>query len=199
MKKSIKAGLVGIFLGAVIILGVRFFTYRAETVHYHANFAVYINGQREEFKNPLYYSEVAACGVETEMTPQERAHMHDNVNNVVHVEDHAVTWGQFFENVGWRMGPDFIQKSDGAMYSKNGKSRLSIILNGKDYMGSISNKVIEDKDRVLISYGDENQSTLDEQFQTVASTAAKYDVESDPASCSGSRTANMRERLKHLF
>lgn len=31
-------------LRAAIILGIRFFTYKPDSTHYHANFAVYING-----------------------------------------------------------------------------------------------------------------------------------------------------------
>src|SRR5215469_16416653 len=98
-----------LLLGAALVLGIRFFTYKPQSVHYHANFALYVNGQREEFKGAMYYSEVQMCtSAETAMTPVERAHMHDNVNNVVHVEDHAVTWGQFFANLGWYMGPNFL-------------------------------------------------------------------------------------------
>src|SRR2546423_588639 len=100
-------------LGAAIIVGIRFATYKVDAVHYHANFALYVNGKKEEFKGKQYYTDVEACTPNTTMVPSERAHMHDNVNNVVHVEDHAVTWGQFFANLGWAMGPTFIASTDG--------------------------------------------------------------------------------------
>ncbi|HSX35471.1 MAG TPA: hypothetical protein VLH84_00890 [Patescibacteria group bacterium] len=38
-----------IIVGAAAILGVRYFTYSPERVHYHANFDVIINGQREVY------------------------------------------------------------------------------------------------------------------------------------------------------
>ena len=78
-------------LGAAIILGIRFFAYKIEAVHYRANFALYIAGLQERFTGAQYYSDVEMCSLSTAMTPQGRTHMHDNVNNVVHVEDHAVT------------------------------------------------------------------------------------------------------------
>jgi hypothetical protein len=83
-------------------------------VHYHANFAVYINGQQEQFKGMKYYEETAAqtCTLEKIDDPAERAHMHDNVNNVVHVEDHLVTWGNFFQNLGWGLGDDYLKTAD---------------------------------------------------------------------------------------
>jgi len=76
-----------LLLGAAVVLGIRFATYKVNSVHYHANFALYINGQREEFKGMGYYTEVEMCKLDTTMVPSERAHMHDNVNNVVHVEE----------------------------------------------------------------------------------------------------------------
>src|SRR5438309_6592742 len=88
----------GFVLGVLALLVVRFATYNPPQVHYHANFALYINGQREEFKGAQYYQEVAICTTNGITIPQQRAHMHDGINSVLHVHDHAVTWGQFFEN-----------------------------------------------------------------------------------------------------
>lgn len=200
-NRTILVGAGGLLLGAAIILGIRFVTYHEESVHYHANFAVYINGKREEFKSPIYYTETA-CSSATGITPKERAHMHDNVNDVVHVEDHAVTWGQFFENLGWYVGPSFIAKSDGTIYQENDTAELNILVNGQDYtgLGALTNMVIHDKDRVLVSYGNENQQELKGQYKTIASTAAKYDITPDPASCSGSQhETSMRDRFRHML
>src|SRR4051812_3302898 len=91
-------------LGALIILAIRFATYTPEHVHYHANFAVYINGQREQYKAAKYYTETAVCSANKIATPGERAHMHESINSVIHVHDHAATWGQFFANLGWALG-----------------------------------------------------------------------------------------------
>lgn len=189
----------GLLLGAIVILGIRFFTYRPDEVHYHANFAVYINGQREEFKSPQYYEEVKICSLHG-TTPQSRAHMHDNVNDVVHVHDAAVTWGQFFENIGWMVGPDFIRTQD-TMYMADDTHTLNIILNGNNLTGlsSITNQVIGDKDRLLLSYGPSDKATLDKEYKTVPSTAAKYDAQQDPAACSGAEALTVSDRLKHLF
>lgn len=199
-SKTVLVGLSGLLLGATVILGIRFLTYHEESIHYHANFAVYINGQREAFKNKIYYTETA-CTLETEITPMERAHMHDGINDVVHVEDHAVTWGQFFENLGWYVGPDFIQQSDDTLYKADDTSKLNVLINGQDYtgLGALTNMVIHDKDKVLVSYGAENQKDLETQFRTIASTATKYDTAQDPASCSSNHKTTLKDRLKHLL
>src|SRR5665811_1399619 len=100
------------------------------------------------------------------MTPMGRSHMHDNVNDVVHVEDHAVTWGQFFTNIGWTMGPTFIASPDGTIYSENGGNKLHLILNGQDYtdLGGLQNTVISDRDKLLVSFGNLSGSELMKQY-----------------------------------
>jgi len=201
VKSKWFIGLGCLVLGAAIISGFRFFTYKVDSVHYHANFALYINGQREEFKGPQYYSEVEMCTLNTTTMPSERVHMHDNVNNVVHVEDHAVTWGQFFTNLGWVMGPTFIASPDGTIYSENGDNKLNLILNGQDYtdFGGLQNTVIKDKDKLLVSFGNETAATLKQRYTAIPSTAQKYDTTKDPASCSGNHTTSMHDRLVHMF
>jgi hypothetical protein len=70
-------GVTCLLLGAAIMLGARFVTYKpADKVHYHANFALFINGQREQFNGPAYYTETQLCQVSSIVTPIERAHMH---------------------------------------------------------------------------------------------------------------------------
>ncbi len=194
-------GVICLLLGATIVLGIRFATYKVEAVHYHANFALYIDGQRQDFKGPQYYSEVEMCSLNTTKVPSERAHMHNNVNNVIHVEDHAVTWGQFFTNLGWVMGPTFIASPDGTIYSENGSNKLNLILNGQDYtdFGGMHNTVIKDTDKLLVSFGNESTDTLKQQYSTIPSTAKKYDTTKDPASCSGNHGTTMHDRFVNML
>ncbi|HSX46111.1 MAG TPA: hypothetical protein VLG27_03865 [Candidatus Saccharimonadia bacterium] len=197
------AVMAGLLVGILVLLGIRFFTYKLpDQVHYHANFVLFINGQREEFKGPQYYQEVAVCSSTNAITiPQERAHMHDNINNVIHVHDHAVTWGQFFANLGWTLGPNFITTPDNTIYAQNGTEQLHLMLNGQDYtgLGGLSNTVIKDQDKLLVSYGDISQTQLKQEYGIIPSTAHHYDVTKDPASCSGSEKVTLHDRLTHLF
>jgi hypothetical protein len=194
-------GVSCLLLGAGIILGVRFFTYKSDSVHYHANFALYVNGHREVFRGSQYYSEVEMCTASTAMVPMERAHMHDNINNVVHVEDHAVTWGQFFTNLGWTLGPNALINPSNTIYAEAGSQKLHLLLNGQDYtdLGGVANTVIRDHDKLLVSFGDESDATLMRQYRLIPSTSYRYDTTQDPASCSGHDESMTHERLTHLF
>lgn len=191
----------GLLLGALLILAIRYATYSADETHYHANFAVYVDGEREQFKGQQYYQEVKLCSLHgNKLTPPARVHMHNKENGVIHVHDDAVTWGQFFANLGWVIGPDFIRTSEGLLTSGDEK-QLRIVLNDQDLTGisSIVNQQIDDKDRLLVSYGSEDQATVKEQFETVPSNAGDYNSRPDPASCGGVHKVTPSERLRNLF
>lgn len=198
-KKTFLVGLSGFIIGLIIILGTRFLTYQpAKDVHYHANFAVYINGQREQFKNFTYYVDIeGSCTLEKQMTPRERAHMHGNVNDVVHIEDQTVTWGQFFQNIGWVVDPMVIRTPDQILLETD-LGKINFLLNGK-HVENIVNRVVNDKDRLLVDYGTNSDQVLQQEYESIATTASKYDTIQDPADCSGHKESTWQDRMKHMF
>ena len=201
-QHPVTALVSGLLLGALLILGIRFATYKSDGTHYHANFAVYLNGTREEFKNPRYYQEEAICSKGQGITsPEARAHLHDADNSVIHVHDHAVTWGQLFNNIGWSIGTDFVQTDNGTIYREDATNKLHIYFNNQDYTGltSIANRVIKDKDRLLVSYGNLDDATLMQEAKAVLSTAAAEDASKDPAACASNKAVSFSDRLHHLF
>lgn len=183
----------------LIALAIRFFTYDAGYVHYHANFAVYINGQQEKFEGSTYYEEETACKAETHMTPEDRVHMHDDVYDVVHVHDHAATWGHFFENLGWGLGKNYIKSRD-MLYQNNNGSSLGIILNGQNLTGisSVTDQVIGNEDKLLLNFGNVSKDELQKKYKAIPDTAREHNQEDNPASCSGPSATTFSDRLKNL-
>jgi hypothetical protein len=183
----------------LVILGIRFVSYQPpKDVHYHANFAVYVDGKQEQFSNPLLYEEISECSISTEKKPGERAHLHENIKDVVHVEDEAVTWGNFFQNINWNVSTNYLDTSEMLLVNTDTK-KVTYILNG-DEVSNIANKVIGDEDRLLVSYGTATKDELNKQFDTVAATAGKYNVSKDPELCSGGHSEDsIKDRLKNLF
>lgn len=200
-KHSLINGVIGLIIGVAIVLGIRFATYSGgEAVHYHANFAMYLNGQREQFDDIFYYIGAENCSTEVEhtMNPYARAHMHDSVNDVVHVEDNAVTWGQFFQNIGWIIDPEVIRTPD-QIFLPDSQNKLTFILNGEQ-TDKVINRVIGDKDKLLVDFGSTNLQTLQKEYDSIASTAEKYNGMKDSGSCGGaSQETSWKDRLKHLF
>jgi len=190
---------LSVLLGMFIILFIRFIFYvPPKETHYHANFVVFVDGQREQFASPLIYEEISECSSGRVLTADKRAHMHDKINDVVHVEDEVVTWGNFFQNIGWNVGPTYLDTST-ALLLAGGDKKVTYILNGVK-LDSIAGRVIGDKDRLLVSYGNQTNDELNTQYSAVASTAAKYNEEKDPAACSGNHATNsLLDKLNHLF
>ncbi len=194
--------IIGLVIGATAILAIRFVSYKPEHTHYHANFAVYLNGNKFEFKGNQYYQEVAICSASHGInSPQQRAHLHDNINSVVHIHDHATTWGQFFENLGWYVGPDFVQTDSGTLYKADGNNKLHIMIDGQDYtdLTPITNTVIKDDSRLLVSFGDITDANLKQEYNSIPATAKHYDETTDPKSCAGDDKLSLSDRLDHLF
>lgn len=194
-----------VLLGAAAVFGVRFITYQVpETTHYHANFAVYIDGRREEFKGLNYYEETATtvCSLNPdneEGKPMDRVHMHGSVNDIVHVEDKLVTWGNFFTVLGWNVGDNYVANRD-AVYQTADHKKVTYILNGKP-IDSIANMFIGDQDKLLVNYGDQTADQIKKEYNAIQNKAAESDNSSDPAGCGGGSHANstMRDRFMHMF
>jgi hypothetical protein len=148
----------------------------------------------------MYYEEISgSCAVGKDIKPAQRAHMHDTVNDVVHVHDHAVTWGDFFMNIDWAVGPDFIRTPEGVYApNKDKDERITYIINGQE-VDNIATTVIGDEDRLLVNFGNTSESTLQQRFKNVASTAHKVDQTTDPAACMGNAAPTWKDRLRHLF
>ncbi len=197
-KRSWLLVLGGILIGVLIIMAIRFFTYDPHRTHYHANFAMFINGQQEQFKDDFYYEEVgSACTATEDMTPHDRAHMHEHEAGLVHVHDNAVTWGQFFQNIGWEVNPWYV-KTPKQLLLADGTHKVSFLVNGKP-IANVTGLVIGDTDKLLVDYGDGSAESLNSEMQAIPSNAAKEDAEKDPSSCSGSAPVTTTERLHHLF
>lgn len=196
-KKLLYAAIAGFALGVLWLAGIRFILFEPDTIHYHANFALYVNGEKEEFDSFTFYEEAQAC-VDGEASPEARVHLHDNKSHVVHVHAPGAAWSHLFSNWGFGLGDDFVKTDDGVYQDGNNNSELTFVLNGKEVSG-IANTTINDEDVLLINYGDENEQTLDKRYASIPNDAMKYNEQNDPASCAGDEEISFSTRLKKAF
>lgn len=193
--RRVFAGFIaGFLLGALVLGAIRYVTFKDDHVHYHANFALYVDGTRDEFKLPTYYEEVQACGTDSD-NPRSRGHMHDNDSYSIHIHDHAVTWSNFFSNLGYTLGNNVVATSSQTYVDGQDGKRLSFYLNGEK-VPTVANQVIGDQDVLLVSYGSEDQAAVKKQYESIPHTAKKLDESKDPAACSGSAGPTSTDRLK---
>ena len=104
---------LGFIIGVVVILGLSLIFYKKfipeEKIHHHAGFKVFVDGKLQDFSN-LKYMSIKLCGDEEkehEKNEQlEKAHLHDQVGDVVHVEAEGAIWKDLFLNINYEIKLD---------------------------------------------------------------------------------------------
>jgi hypothetical protein len=151
--------------------------------HYHANWAVFVRGERIDLSGERYMEDVFRCKANPALVePEDRVHMHNGEHDVVHVHHDGVTWGHFATNLGFSLGDSHLD-TDQHRLRNDGDETLKFILNG-EAVESIRNRLIASEDRLLISFGPEQfAEVLGTQFPVVATNAGEYNLLPDPGGC----------------
>lgn len=72
-------------------------------IHNHAGFRVYIDNQLQDYSDYKYMNFVPCSEHDTKKSKEEeqieKAHLHDNVGDVVHVHREGSIWGDLFTNM----------------------------------------------------------------------------------------------------
>lgn len=181
-KTTIMLVSLGFLAGFLWLTSVRFFTLHSPETHYHANFSVYINGVREEFDIGTYYEEVAACTSSYQGNPKGRVHMHDTINDIIHVHDARVTYGHFFQNIGWAVGDEYLVTLEN-LYQTEGTKKVRYFINNEE-VDSVTNRVIGNLDKLLVTYGEKNEDVT-AQLANIGNSAEEKNKYQDPSSCGG--------------
>jgi hypothetical protein len=196
MKTKLICVSVGFILGITVLAGLHFIkTVQPHNAHYHANFAVYINGQRYDFSQSKYMEEVAGCNVSKDVQPKQRAHMHNNVGDLVHVHDQGVTWGHFFTNIGWNVGKDYLVPDSGDILKTEGDLKLTYFLNDA-IVTNVSNVLIKSEDVLLINFSSESDDVVRARFTDINRTAHEANSAHDPATCGSAVDNSILSRIK---
>lgn len=190
----------GALAGILVLGGLRFaFAPLSHATHYHANWAVFVGGQRLDLSGDRFMEEVTACRASGEgILPEERIHMHENNHDLVHVHHDGATWGALMANLGMALGDDHLFLADGRSLTADDSARLVFVLNGLT-VPSVHNRVVRSGDRLLISYTADPQGTAQGEYAQVKDDAEMYNAMQDPASCAGHGELAPLERLRLAF
>ncbi len=124
-------------------------------------------------------------------------HLHDQVNDVVHVHDKGATWGNFFENIGYALSSNLLKTSNGT-YVETANKKVVFVLNGNE-IENAANEVINSEDKLLIYYGEEDEAKIKSSYEQINNDAAEFNGKSDPSSCGGGEVEPLTERLKRVI
>ena len=171
--------------------------------HFHANFAMYIHGERVDFSKDQYQEDVAGCSLSGLLYPKDRVHLHENNPDTIHIHDEWVSWGHFFANNSFLFGRDVLVIDTGEIFKENivkswKDTDHTYILNGERIENPF-NTLIKSEDRLLITYGNDSDEVIQQQYDSVSQNAGEYNHKYDPGSCGGTNENAFLVLLHDIF
>jgi len=137
---------------------------QAEETHFHAAFQVYRDNALVDFTDEKYmYISPCTDSEESENEQMEKAHLHGNVGDVVHVEQKNGKWKDLFKNLSYDAG-----------------SAVVGYVNGERIFG-ILNKNIRADDRAIFLIGSYDE--IEKKLEAVPSVERIREVEQTSEEC----------------
>ena len=124
--------------------------------HEHASLLVRIFGDTFDFSSPAY--QIKSSWI----------HFEDSDGTTIHRHSTGVTLGYLFANIGIDIDSECYKFPDGRSFCTNEDYSLKYYINHQ-IVNSISDYVVEDGDRILITYGDETPEQIEEQLMELDS------------------------------
>ena len=129
------------------------------STHIHADFQAYTLGKPLDFNLPRY------------QVMEDLTHVERNDGEVIHIHATGITLGYFFKSLGYELTDECFALDTGNKYCNLGKATLKVYLKnrGSDWEQIYypSDYVIQDLDKMLVTYGPEDNNQIKEQQATV--------------------------------
>ena len=131
-----------------------------KSTHIHADVKVYINGQPIDFSQKKYQITTSYI------------HFEDGLGDVIHVHATGMTTLHLLKSVGMDLRNHCLIFEDNN-YCSDAKKEIKFFVNGKE-SNDLLNDVMKDLDKILVSYGSENNAEVQKQMDSVTNLAQKY-------------------------
>jgi len=123
-----------------------------QPVHWHADFAVFVRGERFDFNRPEFVSKEGE-----EKNPW--VHIHEPRYTVVHSHREQTTWDEFLTSIGFKLTDTSLTLPSGETLENTDSEHLKFYVNGVR-IDSLMFQDILDLNQVLISYGPETDDEV---------------------------------------
>ncbi len=140
-------------------------------IHIHADFKVYINNIAYNFSQDKYMS--------TENhTLSPFIHLHDLNGDVIHQHFSGISLTTFFKSLKMKLDSNCLTTDTGSAYCNSGDKTLKMYVehvNGSwtaNY--DFGNYEFQDLDKILISYGNDEQGTIQKQMNSLSNDSCIY-------------------------
>jgi len=128
--------------------------------HEHASLLVRIFGDKFDFTSPTYQIKTSWI------------HFEDSDGTTIHRHSSGVTLGYLFANLGIDIDSECYKFPDGRQFCSNEDYRLKYYINHQ-IVKDVNDYVLEEDDRILITYGSETPEQIEEQLKELDSQIIK--------------------------
>lgn len=123
-------------------------------VDYSASFAIFTNGTFRIFTAPMYHNLSNDVYIQA-----------DNPN-IVYVKKNNITWNDFFKTLPFKLTKECLITGTKQTFCTDINGRLRFYVNGSEDVNALD-KYIEKGDKLLVTYGNENEVQIQKQFQQI--------------------------------
>lgn len=147
--------------------------------HIHADWKIYIDGKPFDWSPFANLHERQMAGDTSVTNTSAFIHIHpaqspENAGDVLHMHAKNVPLSIFFRSLGMNLTKDTLTLADGrVLTNENGKS-LKFYLNGHN-VDELDNYVFQPLDKMLISYGPENDPDIQKQINSITNFAKDHE------------------------
>lgn len=163
-NKNVRIIMIAVGIGIAVAIAAAVMAYSqarpygpAGSAHVHAGFAVILNGQAIDFSQAKY---------QVTTTNSRLIHMEGGDGTTLHRHATGVPVGEFLHSVRMNIADGCFITDEGTQYCEQGDSKLRYFVNGEE-TDNIMDYVLEEEDRILITYGDLTDQQIQEQIKLV--------------------------------
>ena len=136
-----------------------------KSTHIHADVKVYINGQSIDFSQKKYQLSTSYI------------HFEDGIGGVMHIHATGLTLGHLFKSLNGDFNNNCLTL-ESQTNCNDGNKKLKFYVNGKQN-NEFSSYIMQDLDKLLVSYGAENDLEIQKQLKSVTNLAPEYSGNKD--------------------
>ncbi len=134
--------------------------------HAHADLRIVLQDKPVDLSQTKYQST-------EEKHLNEYVHLHDRNGEVVHFHQSGIRLADFFMSLGMQFSSTCFVLDGGDKYCNEDDKKLRMFVNGKENT-QFDQYQPKDLDRILIIYGNQDQTTLDKEIAAVSDKACIY-------------------------
>ena len=136
------------------------------SAHNHADLNIYVNGERLILAKPENYMKSSFMHLDNSQNPAD-------ANSVLHMHAKKVPLWLFFRSIGMNLTKDSLTLADGQVLKNGNGKTLKFYLDGKR-VNELENYVFQPLDKLLISFGLENDEDVNQQIKTMTNFAKDH-------------------------